>query len=324
MLPATVARAVAAGPTDRARTPTAEAAHLRFNKTAARKASWKGIVAAALLQDRTMWLAALERGASGPSHPRSSATPCGVSRANAGGGSSAARATARRVKLIAADEPQWGKHGLLDQALPTVNQIDGQHGFTTALAIAGLHNPAPAGDPQAPTSPTTPPETRGRRDAPPVQCRGQPPASAMAVYGALNDKWPSPTTLIAFARACGFALADISQKEAATGISSSATAARQVAAVPCAALRCDERSGLLTDLEPSLRFRPDPAVSSSTRIGSSPVGGDYASGLCAGRSRIGLFSGRLGGPMWSLRVPAVEAGVSGRRTERARLEASVS
>ncbi len=229
-----------------------------------------------------------------------------------------------RVKLIAADESQWGKHGLLDQALPTVNQIDGQHGFTTALAIAGLHNPAPAGDPQAPTSPTTPPETRGRRDAPPVQCRGQPPASAMAVYGALNDKWPSPTTLIAFARACGFALADISQKEAATGISSSATAARQVAAVPCAALRCDERSGLLTDLEPSLRFRPDPAVSSSTRIGSSPVGGDYASGLCAGRSRIGLFSGRLGGPMWSWRVPAVEAGVSGRRTERARLEASVS
>lgn len=110
------------------------------------------------------------------------------------------------TKLIAADQAQWGEDGLLDQALPTVNQIDGQYGFTNALQIAGLTNPATADDAPASTSASTPPGRRGRGDAPPVQRRGLPLASAMALYGALNDKWPSPTTLIAFAAsdtACG-------------------------------------------------------------------------------------------------------------------------
>lgn len=55
------ARGIADPARDPARTPTAAAIHLRFNKDASRTITWEEIVAAALKADRTMWLAAARR-----------------------------------------------------------------------------------------------------------------------------------------------------------------------------------------------------------------------------------------------------------------------
>ncbi|HLH64363.1 MAG TPA: hypothetical protein VKV27_01560 [Solirubrobacteraceae bacterium] len=184
------------------RTPTAEAIHLRFNKDAGRKVSWREIVGGALREDPTMWLAALGREPEQLVPPevvvyalRRVASALGVSVL----GREAYRE--RRAALIATDRELFGEDGLLEQTLPTVNQIEGQYGFADACQMAGLGG--------ARAMLTVEAAAARRASPPPPQPVGLPAPVAMALYAALNDKWPSRDTLRAFAAASGFTLASV-------------------------------------------------------------------------------------------------------------------
>lgn len=181
---------------DRERTPTAEAIHLRFNKHATRRVKWAEIVAASLREERTMWLAALPRALHEPVAVEVVAYALqrvALKRDTKVLSMEQYRQT--RELLIAEDNQRWGENGLLEQALPTVNQIDGQYGFGEALTLVGLRGVDPKQKP--------PPQ-----HPPPPQPAGLPVADAMALYAAVNGCWASRTTLRAFARASGFSLED--------------------------------------------------------------------------------------------------------------------
>lgn len=159
------------------RTPSAEAIHVRFNKDAGRRVSWAEIVDAALREDPTMWLSALGREAEQAVPPevvsyalRRVARELGVSVL----GREDYRA--KRDELTAADREFFGDDGLLEQALPTVNQIEGQYGFATTCQMAGLR---PAGEGAAAHSGAPPPQSPGCRYRTRWPCTGRSTASGL-------------------------------------------------------------------------------------------------------------------------------------------------
>lgn len=201
-LRADVDRAAGIDPAGPDRTPTADAIQMRFNQFAGRAVSWEELLDGARRtgRQRTMWLAALRR-----EEAREGLTVDVVAHALR---YVAARRGAEtlsfddyhdtREALVRADRERFGDDSLLDRLLPTANQLLVYCGrdWNRAAKLAGLQMRR-----------SRPPAGSTTRTGQPAKTLGY--AEAIAFYGALNGTWPSYPTLLAFARSCNFALADV-------------------------------------------------------------------------------------------------------------------
>lgn len=173
------------------RTPSAAEVRRRLGAAANRPLSWSGIVTGALGDEHEPWLRAATR-----------ETAAEVSPAQLSFGLRYVAQTldtrslnrdlyeAERACLVVADEQRFGDGARLRDLLPTVEQIDGQYGWTNALVLVGLAARRPKE------------RRRAGRRAP----AGLPVVEAVGFFGALNGRWPSATELAAWARDSRFAL----------------------------------------------------------------------------------------------------------------------
>lgn len=198
-----VDRARGVDPNGPDRTPTANAIVMHFRARAAVKLTWRDVVAAALGSPthRRQWLVVTRR-----SEPAEWLTDAHIA--------FALRRVAAELgvdvvspqdyetgsgRLVAADTAAHGEHAVLAGLLPTVNQVRTycKGDWNRALQLAGM---------LVPEHPSTR-AARVRRER--ASARAALPVHvAQALYAACNSAWASYPTLLAFARASGFAMAD--------------------------------------------------------------------------------------------------------------------
>jgi hypothetical protein len=196
------ARGIADPKTNPERTPTADAIQMRFKELAGRPVSWAELVEVALRppDKRPMWLGVLRR-----DDARDDLSDALVAHAlQRVAHERGARTVARheyaetQQELVAADRDLHGQDGLLEEVLPTANQILVYCGasWVTALKLAGLKHYR-----QAPSA---------RNPQPPKNLLvGTPFAQMVAFYAALNAHWPSTGVLKHFAASCNIRMQDV-------------------------------------------------------------------------------------------------------------------
>lgn len=201
------ARGITDPVTNPARTPTAEAIHMRFSKLAGRSVPWAEILDGATRsgRSRVMWLAALRR--EDAVDELTDVVVINALRLVAARREvltvSMREYTETRDALVAQDGRRNGEDGTLHEVLPTANQILAHCGlrWLPALQLAGM---APATAAQARSQRSS----SQRHSPPPPQRTGLPVAQMVAHYAALNGTWPSKPLLHQFAAAANARMAD--------------------------------------------------------------------------------------------------------------------
>jgi len=194
------ARGIADPRTSPERTPTADAIQMRFKELAGRPVRWAELVEVALRapDKRSMWLGVLRR-----DDARDDLTDQLVAHALQRVAHERRAGTVARheyaetqQELVAADRDLHGEDGLLEEVLPTANQILAYCGasWVTALKLAGLRHYR-----QAPSA----------RNHQPNLLAGTPFAQMVAFYAALNGHWPSTGVLKHFAASCNIRMQNV-------------------------------------------------------------------------------------------------------------------
>jgi hypothetical protein len=190
-----LARGIADPKTSPERTPTADAIQMRFKELAGRPVGWAELVEVALRppDKRPMWLGVLRR-----DDARDDLTDALVAHALQRVAHERKAATVARneyaetqQELVAADRDLYGDDGLLEELLPTDNQIlvYCDRSWPNALKLAGLKHYS---------------QPRSVRNPQPSKnlLPSMPYAEMVAFYAALNGHWPSDFVLLHFAAAC--------------------------------------------------------------------------------------------------------------------------